>query len=513
MAKRYLNYYYPVSAVVNIFFMISCFIVGYWPVLERLKIRWDSGDSSYSYLVIPLFLYLCWERNSFFRFDRFAWSALGPIVVFLSSFVAVVGELGSIETFQFIGIWGSITGILITLYGKKCIYLFFPLLILAFIVPLPPYINRNLTLQLKILASSLSSVFLNLSGFSVFTDGNLIDLGKVQLQVADACSGLRYVMPVLIMGLLFGHFCSLNLWRRIYLLFISVLVTIFINAVRIWLTGILMLNDLQQYAEGAYHDAIGLLLYILSAIMLYFVASSMRPGGERGKAHSSFSVQKRGTVKAIIVCSITCGFFLSTSGALSYLHMERDFSLPRKEFSLFPMQLGQWSGQPHYYSQKILDSLWADDYVSATFSRPDSTNVIHLFVPYYRYQGTRHTAHAPRSCLLGSGWAITHTQQRTISVNNGQKELPVMTMELKRGRETMLSGYFFVGRGRVVTSPWMNKLYLFIDSVKNKRTDGALVRVEMILSFGQTAEAGFLEMSQFMSVLWQELPLYVPGKS
>jgi hypothetical protein len=64
--------------------------------------------------------------------------------------------------------------------------------------------------------------------------------------------------------------------------------------------------------------------------------------------------------------------------------------------------------------------------------------------------------------------------------------------------------------GRVITSPWMNKLYLMVDSFKRGRTDGALVRVEMVMAPNQSVEEAWKELEAFITKLWPILPEYVP---
>ena len=112
--------------------ILACFIFGYWPALQKMTIRWSGGDNNYCYLVIPLFLYLCWDRRNKpsadggqrlevggrkdrrsedqklrkleyekvegFRFGEFTWSIWGLIPIFFSTGLIMVGELGSVET-------------------------------------------------------------------------------------------------------------------------------------------------------------------------------------------------------------------------------------------------------------------------------------------------------------------------------------------------------------------------------------------------------------------------------
>lgn len=174
------------------------------------------------------------------------------------------------------------------------------------------------------------------------------------------------------------------------------------------------------------------------------------------------------------------------------------------------MQVDGWQGRREYIAQEILDQLWADDYVNIVFTRPDRPGQqIYLLVPYYSYQKTRHTAHAPQSCLLGGGWHLSGTEDRQVTVNEA-KNITLRTMLMQKGNSHMVAGYFFLGRGRDVVSPWMNKVYLLWDALGKRRTDGALVRVEMVVADSNLSPAEHKDMENFIIQLWKILPGYVP---
>jgi EpsI family protein len=121
-----------------------------------------------------------------------------------------------------------------------------------------------------------------------------------------------------------------------------------------------------------------------------------------------------------------------------------------------------------------------------------------------------HTAHTPQACLLGGGWALIKSEQRSVSLGDGQP-FAVMTMTLEKGNSKVLGSYFFLQRGRVITNPWMNKFYLMWDAFTKRRTDGALVRAEMVLVPGQTIEEAYPILEDFIVKLWEVLPDYVPN--
>jgi EpsI family protein len=561
-------------------------IFAYWPVYQKISIHWSSGDSNYCYLVIPLFIYLLWDRRIKsaqrqsadelelkaknqctvytvytdelkqdeiknldgsaaklgeevessekygFKFGEFSWNIFGIVPVLLSIVLILIGEVGSVETLMYIGIWGCVVGIVFTLYGWRIRYLVFPLVILAFIVPLPPFVNRMLTFQLKLAASSLAALMLRGTGFSVFQDGNIIDLGVSQLQVVDACSGLRYLMPLILIALLVGHFYGSTaqgsrlkaqgkkkiemertrkkMWSRAVLLLLVVPVSVVLNAFRIWITGVLTVKGYEELAQSFFHDFSGWLIFMLATGLLVGAAFILNRIGSKPKEKQIDDPGGRsmGLVRPIALTAIICLLFISSGWALKQIPSAEN--LPQRiAFKSFPEQIGEWSGKKSYLSKDILESLWADDYLSATFSKNDSRNLIYLFIPFYEYQGTRHTAHAPQSCLLGGGWALLNSRERVVQFK-ADDPIKIMTMTLEKGDAKVLGSYFFFQRGRVITSPWLNKFYLMWDAFKKRRTDGALVRVEMVLAPNQTVEEAWKELESFIAKLWPILPDYVP---
>lgn len=541
-----LNYHYPVMNSTWILFgiLFAVFAAGFWPLLQKLGMRWDSGDNSYCYLIVPLFLYLCWEKRDEFQFGRFAWNFWGLIPVFLSIFLMIAGELGSMETLLFIGIWGCIAGIMLILYGLRLRHLLFPLLILAFIVPLPPYVNRILTFNLKMAASTLSVMMLRLAGVSVLQEGNIIDLGITQLQMVDACSGLRYFVPLVLMSLLLGLFFCRRFWQRAVLLVIVLPLSIGVNALRVFATGMLHVRGHSELAESFFHELSGLVIFLLAGVILLGLSMILRikdqgareeteaqsskvkaqseelkgEGSREGKKirilddrkdRVEEESSKLQTLKRPVLITVALCLLFAVSG-FGLRRLPSADNLPaRKSFESFPVTIGDWHAKRNFLSQEILDSLWADDYVSATYYNEKYSNTINLLIPFYEYQGTRHTAHAPQSCMLGSGWAMVGSREHVLKTGSGT-DLTLMTTIWEKSDTRILGSYFFFQRGRVITSPWINKYWLMVDAFTRRRTDGALVRAEMTLAHGQSMEAGYEVLGGFVSKLYEVLPEYVP---
>lgn len=491
------------------------FIIGFWPLLQKLFMRWNSDDSNYCYLVVPLFLYLCREKSRHFKFFEFSWSPWGLAGYALAMLLIVIGELGSTETLAYIGLWLVWLSSGIWLYGSRLHKLWFEFLILAFAIPLPPFLINTLTSNLKLLATTFSVKMLRIVGISVLQEGNIIDFGTRQLQVVDACSGLRYILPMFLLALLLGHFYAKNRIGHILLLLFVLPVSIVTNSLRIFATGVLSVNGYPELAENFFHDFAGFALFLCAGLLLLGIILLLNKVGPQAVERQSWDDRGRDgrrSTFAGVSLALYCLLLLGSGWGLQEL--PSTLTIPeRQSFHNFPLEIDGWQGKREYISKDILNELWSDDYVKVTFSRADrpGQNIL-LLIPYYGYQSTRHTAHAPQSCLLGSGWMLSETEDRGIKISD-TKTINVRTMLLQKGKSNLVVGYFFLGRGRVVVSPWLNKLYLLWDALTQRRTDGALVRVEMVVADKRIDQAKYEDLDHFIMKLWTILPSYIPGQT
>lgn len=495
---------YPVA-------MLGIFIAVYWDSLAKMIMRWNNGDDNYCYLVVPLALYLCWEKRDTFRFAEFTWSAWGLVPFILGLGLMVLGEKGSVETLLYLGVWLTLTGMAAVLYGGRIRRLVFPLIILGFIVPLPPFINSMLTLKLKMAASEISAGIFNLAGLSVVQDGNIIELRTGKLEVADACSGLRYFMPMLLMSLLIGQHVGRRLGAMLILLVLVIPLSIGINVLRVVSAGLLAVAGYPELTHNLFHDFSGWLAFMLAGLVLYAMARSlnrimplgvMRPAIDTGALKTD---RRLPLVLTLLLVILTAGGGMLVNRGGSAAHTPQ-----RLSFENFPERVGPWQGSRAYLSREILDALWADDYLLAEYRREGADDSITVLIPYYAWQGTRHTAHAPQSCLVGSGWAPKPAEDLPVELSDGAV-ITFKTMWLTRDDQRMLGAYCFLQRGRVITSPWENKLWLMWDSLARGRTDGALVRVELRPGDAASPEQARAELAAFMTSLWPLLSPYIPS--
>lgn len=495
---------------------IIIYINHFYPLVGQ----WNNEDNSHSYLVVPVFLYLLWlERKKivFYGSNNFF---IGLTIIFFSMIIMIMGRLGSLETLIYISMWISLAGIFLFFLGHHIFrFIVFPFIILLFAIPLPAFVNNIVSLKLKLWSSSLAVNILKGLSIPVYREGNIIDLGVAQLQVVDACSGLRYLFPTIFLSLLAGRFFLKSNWSRTILVLISPFLTIISNSLRVAVTGVLVRYVDPRLAEGFFHDFSGWLVYMFMLLLLGGVTLAFKyienrydfPNRNADSASMTASghagLSRYTPWKSVLVLLI----FMSAS--LFQMHMVNSQVVPeRKNFSNFPEDIGSWQGDRFTLSREVLNSLWADDYMGGYYFNPSTGNSIHLLISYYETQTTRKTAHAPTSCLLGGGWILLSKKVVEPDLENG-RTFPVRAMLMEQAGSRILSNFWFEQRGRLITSEYLNKIYLFWDSIIINRTDGALIRAEMYLQPGQTMAEGQKLMDVFLADLKDILDGYIPGRN
>lgn len=507
----------PLHFWLGLFLMVSSWFWLYLDSLPNLFNRWDSKDNSYCYLVPVLFVYLVFVNRK--KIKTLSGGLFWPSLIFLglSSLFFLSGKIASLETLIYISMWMTTLSGLILVFGFRSLKFWgFPLVILAFAVPPPPFINRMLSFHLKLLSSKLSIPFFRLLNMPVFLEGNHIDLGFTQLQIVDACSGLRYFFPIILLSLVMGYFLNRNNLARLLLTIFSIPVAVITNAFRIVIIGVVSKWYSHDILEGNLHETIGIIIFLLALILLFLGSVTLKrifpnKNQKNSDKHHKSPGMNISRPQTIWLKSIVFSLFLiGTSLLPGYIISAHQVTEHKDLSSSFPSQINNWQGDRRYLNQNILNSLWADDYISATFKNTKTGNILHLLIPYYQYQTTQHTAHAPTSCLLGSGFNLI--SKRVLEPNKeGKRKFPVQQMVLKKQGQTVLSNFWFEQRGRVITNEYLNKFYLFWDGLTKARTDGALVRIEMYLKPDQSVSQGQKILDPFLSDLKYILNSYIPN--
>ena len=176
-----------------------------------------------------------------------------------------LGELAGEYFTLYMSFWFAVVGLVwLHLGWEKIKTMWFSLVMMLAMFPFPNFITTRITFQLRLISSKLGVWMLHIYGMSAYREGNVIDLGFTQLQVVDACSGLRYVMPLMVLSLLLAYWFKAHWWKRVVLFLSSIPLAIFVNSFRIAATGVLYSMFGAQVAEGFFHGFSGWLIFMFA---------------------------------------------------------------------------------------------------------------------------------------------------------------------------------------------------------------------------------------------------------
>ena len=465
--------------------------------------------------MLPLIAaFLVWQRRALLATREFTGGWAGLALLAGAVALYIVGVLGAVYTIQQYAFVLALAGLVLSLTGLGAFRLLaVPFLLLALMVPPPNVVLNNLSAQLQLLSSSLGVAFIRAAGISVFLEGNVIDLGGYRLQVVEACDGMRYLFPLMTLGLVIAYFYKGAAWKRVAVFASSVPITVLMNSLRVGTIGILVEHWGPRMADGFLHDFQGWMVFMLSAALLLGVAVLLNhAGGRGGHWRDAFDTgaaviagpsAERGPLPRSF--GAACAL-VAVLAALSVALPERhDAAPPRESFAEFPAQLGPLRGQRAALPQEMLEALTLDDYVLADYADGAGAPT-NLYISYYASQRDRRVVHSPRACIPGGGWHIEEITQVPLPGGAGFTNRLLIT----NGDARQLVYFWFEQRGRVLTSEWSVKWYLLWDALTRRRTDGAMVRLITPISTNEPLPAAEARLAGLARQLQPLLPRFVP---
>jgi exosortase D (VPLPA-CTERM-specific) len=495
----------------------------FWDGLAQMWVWWAaSPEDSFGVLIPPIAAFLMWQQKNRLERIPFTGSWWGIAVILFGGACLLIGQLGTVFTVVQYAYVITLYGLILSFLGWRAFKVIaIPLLILLFMIPLPQFVVANLSTDLQLLSSKIGVFVIRLFGISVFLEGNVIDLGGYKLQVAEACSGLRYLFPLMTIGFLMAYFYKGALWKRIAVFLSSIPITVLMNSLRIGIIGVTVEHWGIEMADGFLHEFQGWMIFMISAaLMITEMALLNGVGSESGTWRQLFGVEfptrtppssairRRSIPNPLIGAGVVLIGFVATTFILP---RAAEVFPARTSFDRFPMQLGDWRGHKSSLEGIYSDELKLDDYVLADYV--DHTgDVVNLYIAYYNSQRKGEAAHSPRSCLPGGGWQMRDFGQVQLSgvLMNG-RPLRANRSLIELGNQRQLVYYWFQQRGRLITNEFAVKWYLFWDALTAHRTDGAMVRVITPLLPTTSMASADQHIEDLISKIAPNLTPYIPN--
>jgi exosortase len=251
-------------------------IAVYFPILSKLVAQWSTDDDVSHGFFVPLVAgYIAWQRREQFLSIEWkpAWWGIGLLV--WAGLQAYLGMLGAELFLQRTAFLFSLVGVLLVLGGTGLVrQLSFPLLLLLFMIPLPTVVYNNITFPLQLFASAVAERSLEVLNIPVLRDGNILELASQKLSVAEACSGIRSLLSLSFLSLVYAYFFDRKVWMRWVLLFATIPIAIIANSARVTLTGVFSEID-PSLAEGFFHEAEGWVIFVVAIVILVVVHQAL----------------------------------------------------------------------------------------------------------------------------------------------------------------------------------------------------------------------------------------------
>jgi exosortase D (VPLPA-CTERM-specific) len=495
------------------------FLFAYWiPLRAMVFTWWENEDYSYGFLIPLVTAYLFWEKRHVLKKAQVksAWIVL-PLLIFfvLLSIYGILGSSGNISM--------PAIPILIILYAAFCYgiqivkRLILPLGFMVFMVPVPAVIDRTIGLYLKAISSKLGGAFIGLFNIPVHVSGNVIDLGITQLQVVDACSGLRYMFPLLAIGVLYAYLFERVAWKRILCVVMTIPIGVLTNAFRIGITGILANSYGPEVAQGFFHGFSSWILFLVAFAFLFLLGWILRfispenrekkPGEPEEMVYPEApgAGQRKAFYTSVSLLLIVAVLSLSTK-ALPAVKIKGGIES-------FSLTFAGWQGRAELVDPEIVIKSGAEESFSALY-RNSTQDVVSLYIGYRStaFLSNENFFHSPTVCLPASGWeekeTVTHLVKDVPLFGN----ITVTRMIIERMGARELVYFWFQTKDKATHDKNINRFHLTLHALTRDNTHDLFIRPIMPMNKGETVEDAEKRLDQFVREMMAEMLKFLKEK-
>lgn len=497
-------------------FALVLAFVAYFGGLSDLVSRWNTQEEyGHGYFIPLISIWFLWARKEALLASIGESSWVGPVLIAIGAVGLLLGELTAIFVLIQLSFLLTLIGLVLAYGGKSLLRVsLLPIAFLAFAIPLPYFLGAQLSWRLQLISSDLGVAFLRILGNSVYLEGNVIDLGIYKLQVVEACSGLRYLYPLLSIGFLMAYMYKGKLWQKIFIFLSTIPITVIMNSLRIAMVGVLVNRWGNDMADGFLHYFEGWIIFMVCLLILILEVVILEKIGQKRHFWQAVDVpviqpvhpdKPESIVKKPLYVSIV--LILVALIAVNLLSDRVEIKPERKSLATFPTKIDNWIAKESSLPKDVEEFLGVDDYLLADYKTGrDSVN---FYVAYYASQRKGVSPHSPQVCMPGGGWIISSLDRITIDVA-GKKDFHVNRTVINKDNHRQVVYYWFEQRGRHIANEYYMKWYLLLDSIQRNRTDGALVRVTAYIRPSESIEAADKRIQAFLEKSIPLLDTYVP---
>jgi exosortase D (VPLPA-CTERM-specific) len=493
------------------------------PIVDLVSVWLNSPEYNYGPIVPVIAILMIWrdlqQSDAALREGRQSAGWSGVVLAGLGFASGLIGYLHKTEFIGQLGLFLVVIGGMISILGERQARAVWPgLLFPLFALPLATVVQFDLTWAMQLVATQGGVALIRMFDIPVFREGNIIDLGEFKLQVAEACSGLRYLFPLACFSFLCAYLFRGSAILRAIVFISAVPITVLMNIVRIAITGVLVNWVGLEAAQGFFHDFEGWAVFCLCLALLFLEMKLICLADGRGRSllgrlDLTFPTMAipagLGRNKPIAAATVVLLGAVTLGGAL-LLDARDTTPLARASFSTFPAQIGDWQSTEVPLDDTTIQVLNATDYLSRNYGQ-NATLPVNLFVSYYASERTGTAVHSPQVCIPGAGWEIEQLSE----IPNPYPGIGALAPErikrliIRRGAERQLVYYWFVIGGKPMLNEYLAKFREFENTLTLNRSDEGLIRLVMPIGQADTAAAD-RQLLDFVKIVVPTLDGYFP---
>jgi len=445
-------------------------------VISMVQTWWSSGTYAHGMVILPISAYLVWScRRDLVKVHPIPhWHGIAVLAILV--FFWLAGHAANVLLLQQLAFMAMVPSVVWALLGPSVLRrLWFPLAYLVFAVPW----GAGFVPFLQNFTAAFSVKLLEVTRIPVYWEGHMISIPTGDFRVAEACSGVRYLIASIALGSLYAYIMYRTTLRRVLFVAASAVVPILANGLRAY--GIIMLAHISEMrlATGVDHIIYGWVFFSFVILLLFALGWFWREDWARCEQdlskgpRSDFSRRKGRPWMAWMACSLV--FCIAAAGPAGAAWLARDLSSPDTQVVL-PQAASGWKGPIKPANSWDPSFRGADQTLHQLYTESNPGRPIHVLVIHYEQERQGRELVSHMNSLRGEAWSFLGQQRRWIEV--AQAGLPVREHRLRgpRGENRLVWSWYDIG-GRLANHAWKAKLFGVLNKVLGSAEDATLVAV------------------------------------
>jgi EpsI family protein len=458
--------------------LVAVFFLAYYVAILSLVRIWSARDDySHGFLIPFISLYFVWHKRTELRQIPVKPSIIaGTFITILGGMMLFAGYIGGVVTVQQISILVVIPGIVLSLFGTDYLKaLALPIGYLIFMIPpaLDPVIS-NIHWPFQLFSAAVSAKLLGILGIPVLRHAQYLDLPNITLEVANVCSGVRYLISIIAVSIPIALFIQTRNIIRILFIASAVVIGILINPLRITLIGVWSYYTGAEDVHGPAHMLKGLFVSQIGFVLLFVLAwvltriqwcKSDRPLDAADKSGVNLTINTKKFNMAWLIATI---LFIGLGG-LVFLYQPKAVPL-KAPLSNIPLTMGEWQGADVVKSPGPLDIKGADSEITRVYKHPSGKEIV-LYLAYFEFQ--KQGKEFVRDSLHN-----LYDNSKELEISSSYHDSVRINRVVQNDSATdSVVLYWYDINGRIIADRFKAKFATTLDGIFHRRSNGAIVIV------------------------------------